>query len=181
MKSYFPRLLNKILVLKEKHRNERKRTSKLASCHRALVWSPFAFLRGIHQQALIKTGYVFKQCPVSKGWVFPTVPLQSLPVSQEAPRQRPDSFRWLTQPQKEKCNTYLRDYLESRVSWKRELCPPHRDETCDTQRRFDAATLAWGAGEFSMLQIFDDAVYLDGLNGATRLLRPNNQECFGEL
>lgn len=93
--------------------------------------------------------------PLSKGWVFPTVPLQSLPVSQEAPRQRPDSVCWLTQPQKEKCNTYLWDYLESRVSlWKRELCPPRRDETCDTRNWFDAAALAWGGAEFPMLQIW---------------------------
>lgn len=51
------------LGLKEKRRNERKGTSKLASCHQAPVWSPFAFLRAIRQQALIKKGYVFEHSP----------------------------------------------------------------------------------------------------------------------
>lgn len=98
--------------------------------------------------------------PPLKGWVFPTVPLQSLPVSQEAPKQRPESFCWLTQPQKEKRNTYLRDYLASRVSlWKRDLCQPRRDEPCDTRRRFEAVTLLWGegGGGFTTLQICADA------------------------
>lgn len=49
--------------LKEKHRSERKGTSKLASCHQAPVWSPFAFLRAIRQQAVIKKGYVFEHSP----------------------------------------------------------------------------------------------------------------------
>lgn len=49
--------------LKEKHRNERKGTSKLVSCHQVPVWSPFAFPQAIRQQALIKKGYVFKHSP----------------------------------------------------------------------------------------------------------------------
>lgn len=116
---------------------------------------PICLSPGDPSASLDQNGICLQAVPLSKGWVFPTVPLQSLPVSQEAPRQRPDSFCWLTQPQKEKCNTYLRDYLESRVSlWKGELCG---DETCDTRKWFDAAPLAWGRGEFSTLQICEDA------------------------
>lgn len=49
--------------LKEKRRSERKGTSKLASCQQELVWSPFAFLQVIHQQALIKKGYIPQHSP----------------------------------------------------------------------------------------------------------------------
>lgn len=91
----------------------------------ALWYDPHLPFSGNPSASLDQNGICLQAVPLSKGWVFPTVPLQSLPVSQEAPRQRPDSFCWLTQPQKEKCNTYLWDYLESRVSlWKRELCSP---------------------------------------------------------
>lgn len=103
---------------------------------------PICLSPGDPSASLDQNGICLQAIPLSEGWVFPTVPLQSLPVSQEAPKQRPDSFCWLTPPQKEKCNTYLWDYLASRVSlWKRDLCQPHRDEPCDTRKRFEAVTL----------------------------------------
>lgn len=156
MKSYFPRLLNKILVLKEKQQWEKKDIKiGLLSSRSGMI--PICLSPEDPSASLDQNGICLQAVPLSKGWVFPTVPLQSLPVSQEDPRQRPNSFCWLTQPQKEKRNTYLWDYLESRVSlWKRELCMPQRDETCDTRKWFDAATLSWGGRYFSMLQICED-------------------------
>lgn len=75
--------------LKEKHRNERKGTSKLASCHQAPVWSPFAFLRAIRQQALIKKGYVFEHSP------FPRDECPSL--------SHCNHFLWARKPQTKAC------------------------------------------------------------------------------
>lgn len=58
-------------------------------------------------------------------------------------KQRPASFSWPAGVQKKKYNTYLWDYLASRVSllWKKELSQPHRVETCDTRKWFGAVTL----------------------------------------
>lgn len=58
----------------------------LLSSHSGMI--PICLSPGDPSPSLDQNGICLQAVPLSKGWVFPTVPLQSLPVSREAPQTK---------------------------------------------------------------------------------------------
>lgn len=139
----FPRLLREDLGLKEKRRNERKETSKLASCHRAPVWSPFAFLRAIRQQAVIKRGYVFERSPVPRD-ECPSLSRCNHFLCARKPQTKACLFLRTGVSAEKRNTTHIYEIIWHLVFhyYERKSCfMSFRVETCDTRKRFGAVTL----------------------------------------
>lgn len=92
--------------LKEKHRNERKGTSKLASCHRALVWSHLPF-SGWSVSKLWSKRDTSSSIPPFQEMSVPHCPTAITSCGPGSPKQRSASFSRAAGVQKKKYNSYL--------------------------------------------------------------------------
>lgn len=92
--------------LKEKHRNERKGTSKLASCHRALVWSHLPFSGWSVSKPWSKRD-TSSSIPPFQEMSVPHCPTAITSCGPGSPKQRSASFSRAAGVQKKKYNSYL--------------------------------------------------------------------------
>lgn len=96
--------------LKEKHRNEWKETSKLASCHQPPGMISICLSPGYPSASFDQKGIPLQEMSV------PQCPMAITSCEPGSPRQRSASFSLPAWVQKQKYNTYLCDYLGSHIS-----------------------------------------------------------------